>query len=429
MEMEGNAMGSRVYYSLYDRLLHRKALLEAFKKVKSQKGAGGIDNQSIDDFAENIDRNIMILLKELQEKSYTPLPVKRVVIEKENGGERLLGIPAVRDRVVQQALLDIIQPIYEEDFHPSSYGYRPNRSCHHAISKASIFVRKYDLKYAVDMDLSKCFDTLNHNIIMMLLRKRVTDGSILRLINNFLKSGVVTKDGVEKTTIGSPQGVVISPLLANIYLNEFDHFMKNRNYRIVRYADDILILCKSKRSAEHALEVSTKYLEKQLKLKVNKDKTHITHCMKGIRYLGVVIYCNCTVIQDKKIKRFKSKVKEITRRTQGKNLKMILNELNPVLRGFVNYFRIANCKKVLVSLMCWIRRRLRAIQLKLWKKPKKLHRVLRQRGYTGHFDKIKMNSWRNSASPLASYSMPNEWFIKIGLFNMEVVKTGIIVPC
>lgn len=422
-------MAGKVYYSLYDRLLHEKSLLRAFKRVKASGGTGGIDDQGIDDFAGNVEENIFVLVKELREKSYSPQPVKRVEIEKEGGGKRLLGIPAVRDRVVQQAVLDILGPIYEDDFHPSSYGYRPGRSCHKALSKASMFIRKYDLRYAVDMDLSKCFDTLDHNLILQFLRKRVTDGSILKLIESFLKSGVVTEKGLERTEIGSPQGGVISPLLANIYLNEFDQFMKSRNYRIVRYADDILILCQSKRSACHALEVASEYLEKVLKLQVNREKTHVSHSTKGIKYLGVEILCSFTRIQDKKLKSFKQKVKKITRRSQGRNLRRLLKELNPVLRGFANYFRIANCQKILEKLMKWIRRRLRAVQLKLWKKPKKLHRVLRQLGYKGHFQMIKMTSWKNSASQLASMAMPNSWFLEIGMFDMEKVKTGIIVPC
>lgn len=422
-------MTGKVYYSLYDRLLHEKTLLRAFKRVKVSGGSGGIDDQDIDDFALELEENILLLVEELRDKSYSPQPVKRVEIEKEGGGKRLLGIPAVRDRVVQQAVLDILGPIYEEDFHPSSYGYRPGRSCHQAISKATMFIRKYDLKYAVDMDLSKCFDTLDHNLILKFVRKRVTDGSILKLIDSFLKSGVVTGKGLERTEVGSPQGGVISPLLANIYLNEFDQFMKSRNYRIIRYADDILILCKSKRSAEHALEVAGEYLEKTLQLKVNREKTHVTHCMRGIKYLGVEIFCSFTRIQDKKLKSFKQKVRRITRRNQGRNLKVILVELNPVIRGFANYFRIANCKYIFEKLMRWIRRRLRAIQLKLWKKPRKLHKVLRQRGYEGAFQLIKMNSWKNSNSQLASMAMPNSWFVEMRMFDMHKVKTGIIVPC
>jgi len=379
-------MTGKVYYSLYDRLLHGGVLIEAFKKVKRSKGAGGIDRQSIESFESNIKDNILKLVTELKDKSYKPSPVKRVEIPKENGaGVRLLGIPTIRDRVVQQALFTILQPIYEEDFHPSSYGYRPKRSSHHAVSKATMFIRNYELEYVVDMDLSKCFDTLDHELILKSVRKRVTDGSILKLIRQFLKSGVMIGDVLELTDIGSPQGGVISPLLANIYLNEFDQFMKNRNYRIVRYADDILILCLSKRSADHAKDVATKFLEETLKLKVNLEKTHIAHSSKGIKYLGVIIFTKFTLIQQEKLKGFKAKVKKLTRRTQGVNIETVIKRLNPILRGFSNYFRIANCNGIFKDLMGWIRRRLRAIQLKLWKKPGRLHRRLRQLGYGGTF--------------------------------------------
>jgi group II intron reverse transcriptase/maturase len=425
---EGDAMTGRIYYSLYDRLLHEKALLEAFKKVKVSKGKGGIDHQEIGDFEEDLSGNIQMLVRELKDKTYCPSPVKRVEISKGNGKFRKLGIPTIRDRVVQQALLTILQPIFEEDFHPSSYGYRPGRSCRQAISKTTVFIRKYELRHAVDMDLSKCFDTLDHDLIIRFMRKRVTDGSILKLVVKFLKSGVMIGNEFEEVWLGSPQGGVISPLLANIYLNEFDHFMKERNYRIVRYADDILILCISERSAKHALEVATMYLEKTLKLTVNQEKTHITNCEKGVKFLGVEIFCLFTRIQEKNLNDFKIKVKTLTKKCQGMNLEMVIRRLNPLLRGFSNYFRIANCMKAFQKLMCWIRRRLRAIQLKLWKQPRKLQRKLRQRGYTGNFPLIKMTSWRNSNSIQPCLVMPNKWFDELKLFNMESVEVGLIVP-
>lgn len=425
---EGNAINSRVYYSLYDRMLSATHLYEAFKRVKASKGIGGIDRQNIGNFETNIGKNIRKLLEELRDKTYTPMPLKRGTIPKENGKVREIGIPTVRDRVVQQALLMILQPIYEEDFHPSSYGYRPGRSAHQAISKATMFIRNYELNHVVDMDLSRCFDTLAHELIIKFMRKRVTDGSILKLVKKFLESGVMSGNVIHEVTEGSPQGGVISPLLANIYLNEFDHFMMQRNYRIVRYADDILILCESQRSAKHALEVATSYLEKDLILVVNKEKTHITDSVRGVKFLGVVIYSTYTAIKEKNIEAFKEKVRFLTKRNQGMNLEMVIKRLNPVLRGFANYFRIANCKRLLQDMMSWIRRRLRALQLKLWKKPGRLHRRLRHLGYKGIHPKIKMNSWRNSASWQASYAMPNYWFVSLGLVDMSRVKTGLIVP-
>ena len=202
----------KVWYSLYDRMLSRDALLKAFKKVRSAKGAAGVDGQSINDFMSLQSANIDRLLSELQAKSYRPQAVLRVEIPKPSGGIRLLGIPAVRDRVVQQALLDILQPIFDQHFHPSSYGYRPGRSCHQAISKATMFIRRYERKWVVDMDLSKCFDTLAHDIIISQLSRRVKDGGIPGLVKKFLESGVMTGDGWQASEIGSPQGALCKAL-------------------------------------------------------------------------------------------------------------------------------------------------------------------------------------------------------------------------
>lgn len=414
----------RIYYSLYDRMLHKKRLEQAFVKVKSNAGAAGNDGQSVRDFAAQLPQEIDHLLHELKEKGYRPQPVRRVEITKPDGGIRKLGIPAVRDRVVQQALLDILQPIYDPHFHPSSYGYRPGRSSHQAIAKASLFIRRYQLKWAVDMDLSKCFDTLDHDLIIRQLRTRIKDGSILGLIRLILQSGIMTQDGWQESRLGSPQGGVISPLIANVYLDAFDYHMKNRGHRIVRYADDILILCRSKKGAQNAYAVACNYLEKELRLEVNEQKSHIVHSRNGVNYLGVTIDSRHTRIQADKVRKFKDKIKRITRRNSPVNLNQVIKDLNPVLRGFANYFRIAHCRRQFQELASWIRRRLRAKQLKLWKKPQKLHRRLRQLGYQGEFKAIKMQSWRNAASALANYAMPNSWFEELGLFDLSRVRTG-----
>lgn len=418
----------KVWYSLYDRLLHGSSLLQAFKKVKSAKGAAGIDGQSIQDFAAELEANLARLLAELRSKSYRPQPVKRVEIPKPGGGRRLLGIPAVRDRVVQQALLEILQPIFDPGFHPSSYGYRPGRSGHQAIAKAALFIRDYDRRWVVDMDLSKCFDTLDHDLIINSLGRRVRDGSILRLVRSFLTSGVMVESEWEPSEVGSPQGGVISPLLANIYLDAFDQFMMERGHRIVRYADDILILCRSKSAAVNALSQASRYLEEELRLTVNREKTHIGHSVRGVDFLGVTIHSSYTRIKRAKLKSFKAKVKAMTRRNTPVNLAKVIGDLNPVLRGFANYFRIANCQGEYQQLTGWIRRRLRAIQLKLWKKPKRLHRRLRQLGYQGEFKAIRMNSWANAASPLCHYALPNSYIhADLGLFDLAAVPTGISV--
>ena len=414
----------KVYYSLYDRLLSSESLQRAFKKVKSNHGKPGIDGQTVEAFAEGLPDEIAMLVRELRDKSYRPFPVKRVEIAKDGGGTRKLGIPAVRDRVVQQALLEILQPIFDPTFHPSSYGYRPGHSAHQAIAKAEMFIRKYNLRHVADMDLSRCFDTLNHDLILGGLRKRIADGSILGLVRQFLQSGVMVGDRFEEVEEGSPQGGVISPFLANVYLDAFDQEMKKRGHRIVRYADDILILTRSKSAAENVLKQASRFLEEELKLTVNQQKTEVVHSSDGVKFLGVEIGTTYTRIRDKKVCGFKDKVRKITRRNSPVNLEKVINDLNPVLRGFANYFKIANCKGVFGELAQWIRRRLRAKQLKLWKKPKRLHRRLRQLGYKGEFKKIRMSSWRNAASPLASVALTNDYLRELGLFDLSRVRTA-----
>lgn len=418
----------RKHYSLYGRLLDKRALHEAFNQVRRNKGAPGIDGQSLNAFEMNLDAELSRLLLELKDKRYQAQPVRRVTIAKEGGGERELGIPTVRDRVVQQALRNVLEPIFDPEFHPSSYGYRKGRGCHQAISKASLFIRQYRREWVVDMDLSKCFDTLDHDLIIERFRMKVTDGSVLALLRQFLESGVMVGERYEPTELGSPQGGVISPLIMNVYLDGFDQFMMSRGHRIVRYADDILILCGSSSAARNALKVAQGYLEETLKLTVNADKTHIAHSDAGVAFLGVVIHTPYTRIQDKKRRAFKAKVKHITRRNQGRNLAAVIRELNPVLRGFVHYFKVANCKGELKLLMRWVRRRLRAIQLVLWKKPARLHRRLKQLGYRPPFKRIRMRSWRSAASPLAHYAMPNRWLHdELKLVDMAAVPVGVSV--
>jgi len=420
---------TRKVYSLYGKLLEKPRLKTAFQQVKKNRGAPGVDGQTIGDFEAQLEEEVNNLWHELKSRQYQPKPVKRVTIPKEGGQERLLGIPTVRDRVVQQALLNELEPIFDPYFHPSSYGYRRSRSCHQAISKASLFIRQYNRQWVVDMDLSKCFDTLDHSIILESIRERVIDGSVLKLVQCFLESGVMIGDTLEATRTGSPQGGVISPLLANIYLDKFDQVMKQKGYRILRYADDILICCGSEKSAKRAMEVATSYLECELKLTVNEKKTHIAHSDDGVQFLGVEIGSKSTRIQEKKIQKLKDMVRKLTRRNIQKPLLEVVKDLNRVLVGFVNYFKIADCSSELRTLMGWIRRRLRCIQLTQWKKPSRLCRRLRQLGYRRPIKHIKMKSWRNSSCHLANYAMPNKWIHKeLKLVDMASYETGIVVP-
>lgn len=289
-----------------------------------------------------------------------------------------------------------------------------------------MFIRRYDLKHVVDMDLSKCFDRLDHGLILSSIRRRVTDGSILKLIEMFLTSGVMNEGVWEATELGSPQGGVVSPLIANIYLDAFDQEMMRRGYRIVRYADDILILCRSRRSAEHAMSVAVEILEGDLNLTVNRDKTHLTTAREGVKFLGVVIGSVHTRIAAEKVAAFKAKVKAITRKTSPVNLETVIADLNPVLRGWASYFRMANCKTLYRELAGWIRRRLRAKQLALWKKPTRLIRRLRQVGVTGDLPKMRMTAWRTSRCSHASLAISNGYLAELGLFDITGLETGVL---
>ena len=414
------------YYSLIDKIYSKQNILNAFKLVKKNKGASGIDGETVFDFEALLDDKMNEIHCELKSGKYKPSPVKRTYIDKDDGTKRPLGIPTVKDRVVQQAVRNIIEPIFEKAFHPSSYGYRPNRSCQMAVAKAESFANHWGLQYVVDMDLSKCFDTLNHDMIIDSVNEKISDGKVLKLIRNFLESGILEDGAFSETTIGSPQGGVISPLLMNIYMDKFDQRMKRLNIRIVRYADDILIFAKSKSEAGRYREIATRILEQELKLKVNTNKTHITDNDKGISYLGFIIKEKYISIHPKRINKFKEKVRKLTPRNSGYNVEYLVYRLNQVIRGWCNYFRIANCKRVFENLMKWIRRRLRMKQMKEWKSYKSLHKTLRRRGYKGDFKKISITRWRNSVSPLVCMALPNKWFDDIKLFDMSKVETAVL---
>jgi RNA-directed DNA polymerase len=380
------------HYSLIDKVYRMDNLRAAYRAVRANNGASGIDGETVAAFGENLEARL-------------------AEIPKPDGSKRPLGIPTVGDRVVQQALLNVVQPIFDPEFHPSSYGYRPGRSCHQAVAKAERFINRYGLKHVVDMDLSKCFDRLDHDLIIEPVNRKVSDGSVLKLIRKFLEAGVMKDGAWEETTIGSPQGGVISPLLANIYLDYFDQKMKSKDIRIVRYADDILIFARTRRQAEKFLEIACEILEGELKLVVNRDKTHIASVYKGVPYLGFVIH-------PKKLAKFKDAVRKLTPRNHGMSVEQMVKRLNR--------FLIANCKTIVASLMGWIRRRLRMKQMREWKSWRGLHKALRRRGYSGEFLKISMRRWRNSASPLVNMALPQAWFSEIGLIDLTKYEVGVL---
>jgi RNA-directed DNA polymerase len=414
------------WYSLIDKVYRKENLIEAFKRVKRNNGAPGIDGETVEDYAENLEKNTELLHGKLKTETYEPSPVRRVEIQKPDGGTRLLGVPNVKDRVVQQAIVNVIEPIFDATFHPSSYGYRSNHSQHQAVAKAERFMNKYELTEVVDMDLSKCFDTLDHEIIMDTVAEQISDGKVLKLIKRFLKSGVMENGDFTATEVGSCQGGVISPLLSNIYLNKFDQKMKSKGIRIVRYADDILIFAKSKQEAGNYLKYATKVLEEELKLKVNSKKTKLTSVQEGVEFLGFKIYSRRLGINPKRVRRFKDKVRNVTKRGCGRPIEIVVKDLNPILRGWMNYYRIANIKCLVEELMAWIRRRLRMIRMKQWKTYKKMHKEMRKLGIRGNGKKMDVCRWKNSTTQMVHMIMPNKYFEKLGLIDMCTYEVGLL---
>lgn len=417
----------RKWYSLIDKVYADENLEQAFKKVSGNKGSRtvGVDGEDLEGFTSKLSERLSQIREELKGGHYRPSPVRRVYIDKPDGSKRPLGIPTLKDRVVQQALLNVLEPLFEPYFHPSSYGYRPTRSAHHALAKASAFSHKYGMTHVVDMDLSRCFDTLDHELIISGVKTRVSDGKVLSLISQMLTSGIIEGTDYSPTSQGSPQGGVISPLLMNIYLDSFDQYMKSKGVRIVRYADDILIFGRTRYEAGQYKAMATAYLEGNLKLTINEKKTRITNLREGISYLGFELHERGVSISDKSKRKLKDRLRSLTPRSHGGSIKGYIVNLNSVLRGYCNYYRVGQSQRFFRDLMRWLRRRLRMMQMKEWKSWKALHKQLRRMNYKGTFERIRMDRWRNSSCTLAHMALPNSWFKEeLGLYDMESQTTN-----
>jgi RNA-directed DNA polymerase len=359
--MESERMKKRKWYSLTDKVYSLPNLLESWQEVKANKGAGGVDKESVEGFEGNLNQNLKELHRLLKERRYVPSPVRQVLIPKPSSDRlRPLGIPTVRDRVVQQAIKRIIEPIFEVKFKDVSYGYRPNRGAREAIQRCKEYIAS-GYQWVVDADIASFFDAVNHRLMMKALNEEIADGTLLDLIEKFLKSGVMKNGRLDSTYEGVPQGGVISPLLANIYLHYFDSVMAERGYRLVRYCDNFVIFAKFGRKAERALEVSRQILEDTLMLKLSPQKTRIVHAhYDGFEFLGCLFKSGYIRPKDRSIDSFKDRVRHITRRQQPKKLCMIIERLNPVVRGWGNYFRHGNVKTLYQRLDEWTRMRLRS---------------------------------------------------------------------
>jgi group II intron reverse transcriptase/maturase len=370
-----NLQGDR----LLERIIDRDNLNRAYKKVKANKGVGGTDGMSVDELLPYLKENNRQLVQKIAEGKYKPNPVLRVEIPKEEKGKvRKLGIPTVVDRVIQQAITQVLSPIYEEQFSDESYGFRPGRSAHDALRKCQENV-KYGYAYVVDMDLEKFFDTVCQSRLIEILSRTIKDGRVISLVHKYLNAGVVQNGMFERTEVGVPQGGPLSPLLSNIMLNELDEELTRRGHRFVRYADDCMIFCKSRKSAERTLSNIIPFIEKKLFLKVNREKTKVAHISKT-KFLGYALYrykgeCRFRV-HPKSVAKMKNRIRELTARSNGWGNEYRITRLKQFIRGWVNYFVLADMKSLLIEVDEWLRRRIRAIYWKQWKRVRTRYKMI-----------------------------------------------------
>jgi RNA-directed DNA polymerase len=339
-------------------------MLDSFKAVKRNRGAAGIDKVSIQMFEANLADNLRALMRDLKTGSFQPHPLRRHLIPKNETEFRPLGIPAVRDRVAQEVVRRLLDPIFEPLFHPSSYGFRRQRNCHMAV-EAALELHEAGSRDVVDADIKGFFDNLSHPIIMQSVAERIADGNILDLIEKFLKSGVMDGGVFKPTSVGTPQGGVISPLLANIVLNHLDWQLDQAGYRFVRYADDFVVLCPTPAQAKEALAFVQQVLEQRLKLQLSPEKTKVTSYGKGYSFLGFILSSRSRRMRPKSLKKFKDKVRELTRRKHNLDAALV-DDLNRVIRGTAQYFVtwFFTARRSLNRLDSWIRMRLRCIKFK-----------------------------------------------------------------
>ncbi len=397
-------------------------LRQAYKQVKRNKGSAGVDGMTVDDMHDYFKLHIESIREALMSGRYYPQPVRGVKIPKPGGGERQLGIPTVIDRVIQQAIMQVLETVYDPEFSGSSYGFRPRRGAHDALKAASAYVESGHI-WVVDLDLEKFFDRVNHDILMSKLAKRIEDKNLLRLIRRYLETGMM-QDGVrEKRQAGTPQGSPLSPLLSNIMLDELDKELEKRGHKFCRYADDCNIYVRSERAGRRVMESVTQFLEHRLRLKVNTTKSAVA-LVNQRKFLGYRLQKNGGLsIAPESLERLKDKIREQTKRNRWQSLKQIIEEIKQTLRGWINYFRLSGSRSTLRDLDAWIRRKLRCYRLKQRKKCWSIATWLMKLGIREQEARQIGSSgkgwWRLSKIPALHRALNKEWFKNQGLFNLE----------
>ncbi len=410
---------------LMERILKRRNMFRALQKVKSNKGSPGVDGMTVHKLPEYLKENWPRIRGELLEEKYRPAPVKRVEIPKPGGGKRKLGIPTVLDRMIQQAILQVMQEEWDHTFSDSSFGFRPGRNAHQAVGQAQEYLRA-GYSWVVDIDLEKFFDRVNHDKMMNLVRERVEDCRVCRLIHAYLKAGALEAGVLHETVEGTPQGGPLSPLLSNLMLDGLDKELAKRGHRFVRYADDCNIYVKSKRAAERVLASITRFLSRKLKLKVNEAKSAVGRVWKrtflGFSFTGR--RPNRRRISKEALKKFKEHIRELTFRTRGVRLEEVVMNLRQYILGWWTYFGYAETQSILKELDSWVRRRLRCYQLKQWGRAG--YRELVKRGVSRDLawntSKSAHGPWRLSRSPARSFALPAKYYDSLGLPRLYTKK-------
>lgn len=405
---------------MLEEILDIRNVEKALKQVTANKGSGGIDGMQTDELRDYLNANWQTLRTSILEGNYRPQPVRKVEIPKSGGGMRMLGIPTVTDRLLQQGIAQWLSPKYEEEFSNHSYGFREGRNAHQAVLQAQINLND-GYEWVIELDLEKFFDRVNHDKLMGLLAKKITDKGTLKLLRSYLNSGIMEDGVVIPRTEGTPQGSPISPLMSNIVLNELDKELEARGHRFVRYADDCSIYVRSEKSARRVLETITEYIEGKLKLKVNRSKSRVSHPTEST-LLGFSFYRTeqgwQIRIAPKSLKKIKRKMKEKTRRNDPSSAKEKIKKMEAVICGWVNYFVIAKAKSKMQDLDMFVRRRLRTGIWKQWKKPKTRRANLIRLGVSGQkayeWSNSRKGYYRLSNSPILSRTMNNEYFTRLG---------------
>jgi len=409
---------------LIERVVERKNMMAAYSKVVKNKGAAGIDKMSVDKLKPYLQENWLQIKEQLLSGTYQPKPVKRIDIPKPGGGTRQLGVPTVADRLIQQAIHQVLGPIFDPEFSESSYGFRPGKSAHEAIKKAKTFQLE-GKKWVVDVDLAQFFDEVNHDILMSRIARKVGDKKLLLLIRNYLRSGIMFNGVVCSREKGTMQGGPLSPLLSNILLDDLDKELERRGHSFCRYADDCNVYVKSQKSADRVLDSITNFIEKKLKLKVNKKKSAAARCHHR-KFLGFSFTWHKQPrirIPKETLQRLRAKLLLLFKAGKGRNLEcFIQKDLNPILKGWINYFSLAEVKAFAEDLDKWIRRRLRLILWRQWKRAWTRRKRLMAAGLSEEQAVMsafnRRGPWWNSGAPHMNAALSKKFFDKIGLVSM-----------